>query len=730
MADAKSTMTRPKPVPYTKPAAAQAAPSSGPLMPQTSSLGTLMKNREAMLGLFLVGIVLIMMIPLPALGLDFVLVLSIAASLVLFLIAVYTKQAIDFTVFPTVLLVVTMFRLAINIASTRLILTHGSQGSSAAGQVIETFGTFVIGGNYVVGLIVFIILIVINFIVITKGAGRIAEVAARFTLDGMPGKQMAIDADLNAGLIDDVTAKRRRREVEMEADFYGSMDGSSKFVRGDAIAGIIITVVNIAAGLVIGVVQNGMDIVTAAQNYTILTVGDGLVTQIPALIISTAAGIIVTKVNNSGDISEDLQKQIVMQPQAFVVAAMVLGLGALHPSMPTIPFALAAIALFVIATRVKRKLDQEAVTTQMEETKKKMEADLAATAEKKPEFDSNSWVQPVDLLELEVGYGLVPLVDERQNGDLLKRMTHLRRQFAQEMGFVVPPIHIRDNLTLRQGEYCVLVKGVKVAGGELIVDQMLAIDPGNTTARIEGIDTTEPAYGLPAIWIAPDFKERAQLMGYTVVDNSTTLATHISEVIKAHASELLGRQELQKLLDKLKETHPKVVDEVSGEVLPMGSVLRVLKNLLRENIPIRDLSTILESVADNAVRTKDADLLTESVRESLASTITQAFSQEGKLKVLVLDPELDEAIARSLIKTDDGIQITLDPKRALSMINALQSECQRLANEGVQPVVLTSPSVRLYFKKLIERQIQNCAVISHSEVTALSRLESLGMVKA
>ncbi len=693
----------------------------------TAGISSLLRNRESLVGFGLVTVVLIMMIPLPAMALDLFLVLSIAASLVIFLISIYTLRPTEFTIFPTVLLMVTIFRLALNIASTRLILTHGNMGSDAAGKVIQTFGNFVVGGNYVVGIIVFIILVVINFIVITKGAGRIAEVAARFTLDGMPGKQMAIDADLNAGLIDESTARVRRKEIEIEADFYGSMDGSSKFVRGDAIAGIIITVVNIVAGLIIGVVQNGQDVLQAAQNYTILTVGDGLVTQIPALIVSTAAGLVVTKVSSGGSLSEDVSKQLFLQPQAFVVAGMVLAVGAIHPSMPTIPFALAAIGLFVLASRAKATMNAEQARRMADDVRKKM---MGQVDEKVPEFDPTNWVAPVDLLELEVGYGLVPLVDERQNGDLLKRMTHLRRQFAQEMGFVVPPIHIRDNLQLRQGEYSILVKGVRIGGGELMVDHYLAIDPGNTSSKIEGIETTEPAYGLPAVWIKDDRKEKAQLQGYTVVDNSTTLATHISETIKMHSHELLGRQELQKLLDRLKETHPKVIDELVPDLLSVGQILRVLKNLLREGIPIRDLATILESLADHSLKTKDPDQLTECVREALAPTITQAFSQDGKLKVLVLDPDLDETLARSLVKTEDGIQITLDPKKALGMINSLQNECEKLAVDGIQPVVLTSPSVRLYFKKLIERQVQNCAVISHSEVSSLTKLESIGIVKA
>ncbi len=694
---------------------------------QKSELMGLIQNRESLMGFLMLATVLIMMIPIPAFVLDTLLVVSIASSLVIFLISVYSKSAVEFSMFPTVLLVTTLFRLALNVASTRLILTHGSQGTDGAGQIIKTFGTFVIGGNYVVGIIVFTILIVINFIVITRGAGRIAEVAARFTLDGMPGKQMAIDADLNAGLINETQARDRRKQIETEADFYGAMDGASKFVRGDAIAAIIIVIVNIVGGLVIGVAQSGMNVLQAAQTYTMLTVGDGLVTQIPALIVSTAAGLIVTKVNSVDNMSGAAARQIFAQPQAFVVAALVLGLGGLHPSMPTVPFLLAAGLLGYMAIKAKRTIAAEEMAARAEEARKA--AEIVPKPEKPLEFDPASWVSPVDLLELEVGYGLVPLVDERQSGDLLKRMTHLRRQVAQEMGFVVPPVHIRDNLQLRQGEYAILVKGVRVAGGELMIDQYLAIDPGTTAGRIEGVETKEPAYGLKAVWISSDKRERAQLMGYTVVDNSTTVATHLSEVIKSHSHELLGRQELQKLLDRLKDSHPKIVEEVSADGMSVGRVLRVLKNLLRESIPVRDLPTILEAMADHSGRIKDPDVLTEYVREALAATITHTFSQEGKLKVVVLDPELDDAIARSLIKGDDGIQITLDPKRALQMINALQQICENLSEDGIQPVVLTSSSIRPYFKKLIDRQVQHCTVISHGEVTALSRLESLGVLK-
>lgn len=696
-----------------------------------AGLAGLARNKEILFGVGFMAIVLIMIIPLPAFLLDIFLIGSIACSLVIFLISLYSARAIEFTIFPTVLLMVTIFRLALNIASTRLILTQGGNGANGAGAIIGTFGDFVVGGNYVVGIIVFIILVVINFIVITKGSGRIAEVAARFTLDGMPGKQMAIDADLNAGLINEDEARTRRRTIEVEADFYGSMDGSSKFVRGDAIAGIIITIVNIVGGLIIGILQDGMPALQAVQTYTVLTVGDGIVSQVPALIISMAAGLIVTKVDMGKKMTDDFTNQILLQPQAFVVAGIVMAIGALHPKMPFIPFSLAAVALFFLASTARKKAqetEEENARIEFEKNaKKEQEAD--PDTQSKDEMDPKNWVAPLDLLELEVGYGLVPLVDERQQGDLLKRMTHLRRQFAQEMGFVVPPIHIRDNLQLRQGEYSLLVKGVKVAGGELFVDRMLAIDPGHTTKKIDGIETKEPAYGLPALWINENNKEQAQLAGYTVVDNSTTLATHLSEIIRSKAEDLLGREELGKLLESLKKTHPKIIDEIVPELLSVGQILRVCKNLLRENVPIRDLPTILETLADHALRTKDPDLLTESVRESLASTITQAFTQDGKLKILVLDPEVDEEISRSLVKTDDGVQITMDPRKALDMINSLQKECDRLSSEGIQPVVLTSPSIRMYFRKLIERQVQNCAVISHSEVSSLGELESVGVIK-
>lgn len=688
-------------------------------------IGGLLRNKDALLGFGFIGIVLVMMIPMPPFFLDLLFIISISSSLLVFLIAVYTKRAIDFTIFPTILLMLTIFRLALNIASTRLILTKGASGPDAAGDIIKTFGNFVVGGNYVVGVIVFIILVVINFIVITKGSGRIAEVAARFTLDGMPGKQMAIDADLNAGLINEEQARERRKEIAIESDFFGSMDGSSKFVRGDAIAGIIITLVNIIAGLIIGVLQNSLSIGQAAETYTILTVGDGLVTQIPALIISTAAGIVVTKVNAGDSLSTEFGKQIFLQPQAFVISAIVLLIGAFHPEMPFLPFAAAAIFLLFLAGRAKKQIEATEATEALAKDKEAEDE----KDDKKDEMNPDNWVEPVDLLELEVGYGLVPLVDERQQGDLLKRMTHLRRQFAQEMGFVVPPINIRDNLQLRQGEYTILVKGVKVASGELFVDRLLAIDPGNLSRNIEGIETREPAYGLPAVWINQEQKDEAQLMGYTVVDNATTMATHLSEIVRRHAEELIGREELGKLLDRVKETNPKIIEELIPDLLSTGQVLRVMKNLLKEGIPVRDLATILEALAENATKVKDPDLLTECVRESLAATITNSHSQDGRLKVLVLDPDLDEALSRSLVKTEDGVQITMDPKKALGMINSLQQECDRLMNLGVQPVVLTSPGIRMYFKKLIDRQVKNCAVISHSEVSSLSELESVGVIK-
>ncbi|MCL5270563.1 MAG: flagellar biosynthesis protein FlhA, partial [bacterium] len=550
--------------------------ANAPLQPvsQTSPLLLLQNNRDALLPLAIIGIVLIMVVPVPAFLMDLLLTLSITASLLILFIGIYTIKPLDFSVFPTLLLIVTLYRLALNIGTTRLILLHGNEGTHAAGNLIESFGSFVVGGNYVVGLIIFCILIVINFVVITKGAGRIAEVSARFTLDAMPGKQMSIDADLNAGLINETEARARRKKIEQEADFYGAMDGASKFVRGDAVAGIMILVINIVGGLVIGVMQHGMDVAQAAQIYTLLTVGDGLVSQIPSLIVSTAAGLVVTRAAGEANLSQTVSHQILFQPRAMGVAAVMLVIFGLLPGMPTLPFmTLASMTGFVAwaaAQSMKRREAAEVETRQLESQRQAAAAPEAADT-----------LPPLDLVSLEVGYGLIGLVDADQNGDLLDRIKSLRRQFAQEWGFVVPPVHIRDNLELKASGYSILIKGCVVAGYEMKPGHLLAMAAEDGTGEdLGGTPTTEPAFNLPALWIPEAKREQAQALGYTVVDQSTIIATHLTEVLKAHSHELLTRQETQSLVDVLAKKYPKVVEGVVPEILPLGLLQKVLQNLL------------------------------------------------------------------------------------------------------------------------------------------------------
>ena len=672
---------------------------------------------DVMVAVGLVSILLLMIIPLPSFLLDIFLSLNITISLLVMIISLYTLRALDFAIFPSLLLATTLFRLSLNVASTRLILLHGNEGPDAAGSVIQSFGQFVVGGNYVVGIVIFIILVIINFMVITKGAGRVAEVAARFTLDAMPGKQMAIDADLNAGLITEDQARTRRQDVSDEASFHGAMDGASKFVKGDAIAGIIITLINIGAGFIIGVAQKGMPAADAAANYTILTVGDGLVGQIPALIISTAAGILVTRTAGSQDFGNQLKSQFTVHPRAiWIVSGVLLGF-ALIPGLPFIPFLLLSILLAYVAYRIQQG----------------QEADAIATAEEVPEAlqpqeDNYEEMLNIDLLELEVGYGLIPLVDSAQDGELLPRIRSIRKQFALDSGFIVPPIHIKDNLQLKPNEYSILLKGISLAGGEIMPGHFLAMNPGLASDPLKGIATTEPAFGLPATWISEDKKERAQIAGYTVVDGTTVTTTHISEIIKQHAHELIGRQEVQNLLNNFAKSYPKLVEELTPNLLPLGTIMRVLQNLLREQVSIRDLRTILETLADWAPSMTDADLLTEQVRQGMARSISGNYADENQtLSLLTLDHELEETLQDSVHRTQDGSYLALDPPKAQALLEGLSETIQSLAG-GTTPVLLCSPTIRLHVKRLTERYISNLVVLSHNEIAPHLKLRSVGAV--
>ena len=675
---------------------------------------------ELMTVVGVVAVLVVMIIPLPSIILDFLLALNITIAITILLIAMYTLKPLDFFVFPSLLLVTTLFRLSLNVASTRLILLHGNEGPLAAGKVIKSFGSFVVGGNYVVGMIVFIILVIINFVVITKGATRIAEVAARFTLDAMPGKQMSIDADLNAGMIDENEAKSRRLLIAREAEFHGSMDGAVKFVRGDAIAGIVITLVNITAGFVIGVFQKKMSIMDAAQNYTLLTVGDGLVSQIPALTISTAAGIVVSRAASEGTMGKDLAKQFLSYPKAIYLAALTVFFFGLIPGLPHMSFIVLSI---LIGAGVY-------VWGQKEEAlkEKTSEDQVVEPDEMGPEPVEHLLM--IDPLELEVGYGLIPLVDKEQGGKFLERVRSIRRQFALEMGIVVPPVHIRDNLQLNPSEYQVLLKGVKVAGAALMVNHYMAMDPGDSTRKIEGIETTEPAFNLAAIWIPEAQREEAKLSGYTVVDDVTIMATHLTEILRKYSAELLGKQDVQNLLDHLSRSYPKAVEELVPNLLSLGGVQKVLQNLVQERISIRDLLTIVETLADCAMLTKDPDLLTEYVRHKLARSFVSPYvGEDGLLKLITMAQEVEDALLKGLQQTEHGgTYLSIDPKIADSIIVSIKDEAEKAMAKDIQPILLASPTVRRHLKKMVEYFVPSLMVLSQSELLGDIGLKSIGEV--
>ena len=613
---------------------------------------------------------------------------------------------------------VTLLRLSLNVASTRLILLHGNEGTAAAGQVIKSFGTFVVGGNYVVGLIVFMVLVLINFVVITKGATRVAEVAARFTLDAMPGKQMSIDADLNAGLITDNEARRRRGEIEQEANFYGSMDGASKFVRGDAIAGIIIVFVNIIGGLIIGVLQKGMPVADAARNYTLLTIGDGLVTQVPALIVSTAAGILVTRSAASTELGNEVKTQLFMQPRVVATASIMLFIFALIPGMPKASFFIVSAIIAFLAFSIVKSINKAREQEQVEQ-----ESVPAPT-------EAVENIAPLDAMGLEVGYGLIPLVDSGQGGELLHRIKALRRQLASEMGFIIPAIHIRDNLKLRPDEYNVLLKGIEIARGNIMMGHHLLISADDRDLKIKGIPAKEPAFGLPAMWIAERDRDLAQSKGHVVVDPATVITTHITELIKTYADEILARNDVQALLDNLEEQYPRMVKEIVPKQVPVTVVHRVLQRLLRERVSIRDLMTIVETIGEYSQVTKNADILTGYVRQSLARAITKQYAdKDGNITVMIMSPDVEDRINRSIQHTDFESFVLPDP----NIVNKLVTNLQRLVNafttSGLQPIVLCSPNTRIHFRKILEKFYPGMVILSHNEITREVNVKSLGMVE-
>ena len=677
-------------------------------------MGDTFNKYSGMLAAFgVVGIIGIMIVPLPAGVLDLLLALNITMAVIVITVSMYTNEPLQFSVFPGLLLILTLFRLSLNIASTRLILSEGY-----AGDVIEAFGTFVISGNYVVGFIIFLILVIINFVVITKGAGRIAEVSARFTLDALPGKQMAIDADLNAGLIDDKEAKERREKISQEEDFYGAMDGASKFVRGDAIAGLIITMINIIGGLVIGVSQNNMDFAEAITTYSKLTIGDGLVTQIPALLISTASGLVVSRAAAGSNVGEAIITQLLSQPRALMIAAVVIFIFGLAPGLPTLPFFVLALGTGGLAYTRLQAIPEEREMVEEEEV-----------GEPSPHDEIKALLQ-VDPLELEIGYGLIHLVDETQGGDLLQRVSSIRKQMAMEIGIIVPPIRIRDNLQLGSNSYTVRIRGNEIARGEILSNHLLVLNPEVLDPSIPGEDTTEPTFGMPAKWIPESHKLEAESAGATVVDPETVLATHLMDVFKMSAHQLLSRQDVQVLINNVKETNPTVVEELIPGLLGVGTVQKVLQNLLAEKVPLKDLVYILEVLADFAPQTKDPELLTEYLRTYLAETICQTFKHEdGKLYAITLDPAIEsEIVSSALVKPGTHADIGLPPEKIRDIYKELRPLIKRMNMEGKQAVVVCSPQARPFFRALVEPTFPSLTVLSYSELTPQTELQSIGMV--
>jgi flagellar biosynthesis protein FlhA len=655
-------------------------------------------------------LVVLMIVPVAPWVLDILLSLNIALALVIMLTSLYTENALAFSVFPTLILIVTLFRLSLNISATRAILLHGY-----AGEVINNFGAIVVGGNYAVGLVIFAILVVIQFVVITNGAGRVAEVAARFTLDAMPGKQLAVDADLNAGLITEADARQRRKDIQRSADFYGAMDGASKFVRGDAVAALII----VFGGFVIGIVQQGLSLAQSLQTYTLLTIGEGIVTQIPALLVSTATGIIVTRAAAESSFGEELTSQLVQEPRALAIAAGLLILFGLF-GLPPIPMFIMAAILAALFFRRRAAIAKAAEKPAL----------AAGGATNQPAVKPAESVVPLlsyDPMELEIGFGLIPLVDVSQGGDLLERITMIRRHAARELGIVVPPIRVRDNLQLKPSTYVVKIYGLEVARAEVMVSRLLAMNPGTATNGIEGIPTVEPAFNLPALWIPESGRGDAELAGYTVIDPTSVIATHLTELIKTHAPDLLGRQETSALLDNVKQHYPVVVDELVPGLLTVGEVQRVLQNLLRERIPIRNLLLILENLADGARASKDVDFLTERVRASMARHISAEYTENGLLSVITVDPRLETLLGEAARRGEDAYAL-LDPNTVAKIYGSLTKQIQHAQQAGLQPVVLTSPQTRLALKRLTERAAPQLVVLSYSEIAPGLRVESIGQI--
>ncbi len=683
------------------------------------------RNGEIMLAAGVVIILLVMLVPLPTFFLDIMLCVSISISLLVLITTMFMTSPLEFTIFPSLLLITTLLRLSLNVAATRLILLNGDMGVDAAGSVIRAFGEFVVGGSYVVGAVIFMILFILNKVVITAGTTRIAEVAARFTLDAMPGKQMAIEADLNAGIIDEEEATARRKGMRKEADFYGAMDGACKFVSGDVNAGMFITIVNIVGGIIIGMVQKDMDWNTALMTYSLLTIGDGLVSTIPSIIVSTGTGLLVSRAASEAKMGEEFLAQLTFNSRALKMVSAVLLLFAIVPGLPTIPFLVISGLIFAVA-RLTEKNDAEAEAKENKEKKAKAGSGTADTPEEVQAL------LPLDTLELEVGYGLIPLVDEEQSGNLLARIRSIRRQFALDMGVVIPSLHLRDNLQLKPGQYSLLIKGNQVASAEILVDHFLAMDPGNVTTKIHGIETREPAFNLPALWIPDSQREEAMLAGYTVVDPATVIATHLTEVFKRHLADFLDRQAVQGLLDTVAKHSPKAVEDLVPGVLPLGSVQKVLQLLVRENVSIRDMLTIVETLGDFGAGVKNPEMLAEYVREKLARSIVRPYlDSQGTLPVLTLAPNAERMVQEGVRQADTGATfLSLNPAAAQRLVQNISAAVENAVNTDGQPVLLVNPVIRPHLAQLVTRFLPSVPVISQAEIPPDIRLQAVGSVAA
>lgn len=683
--------------------------------PTSGILAQLIKRSDILLAVAVIAIIAVLIIPLPAAILDFALAFNITFSLVILLSTLYITSPLDLSVFPGMLLIITLMRLSLNVASTRLIL-----GQGYAGEVINSFGNFVVQGNYVVGFIVFMILVIIQFVVITKGAGRISEVAARFTLDAMPGKQMAIDADLNAGLIDDQEAKSRREVISQEADFYGAMDGASKFVRGDAIAGILITLINIIGGFIIGMVMQGKSAPEALRTYSLLSIGDGLVTQIPALIVSTAAGIIVTRAASKENMGRDLTRQLLRQPRAIMIAGGMILLFGIVPGMPTLPFFMLGAVISAIGWITNESSKKKALEVEKEEAERE---------ESGPDERTEDLLK-VDALEVEIGYGLIPLVDSNQGGDLLERVSVIRKQLASELGIIVPAIRIRDNVQLKPNEYRIKVKGINIANYEIMPDHVMAINPGFIKDELDGFKTREPAFDLPAVWIIPNLKEIAENKGFTAVEPSAVMSTHLTEIIKTYAAELLTRQDVAHLIETLKEDHPSLVEDVVPGVVSYSTIQKVLRSLLSEQVPVRDLATIMETITDYHQATKETDVLAEYVRMALKRQITEMHKdKDNKIHVFTIDPSIEQMLTEAVQNTKQGLMLVTSPADTERLIKAVGQQIDKISTAGHTAICLGSPNVRLALKRMTEAAYPNLIVLSYNEISNNVEVVSTGTVR-